>query len=108
VKYLICCGEIIRWTALRHVAEQQDDFLEPKRLVHGTCPTCNRSFSYTGREIVGFEAEGYYACLACYSYKPEDFSHHEPVFANRRNWTNLRCDICEETLFAGLERHYLP
>ena len=108
MKYLICCNKIIRWTALKHVAEQEDGFLYPKRLVHGTCPTCNKSRTYTGREIVGFTDEDFYFCLACVSYKPLEFDSYEPVFSNKRHWMNIVCDCCGETLLAGQLRKNQP
>ncbi len=108
MKYLICCNKIVPWTELIHVAEQEDEFLYPKRLVHGTCPTCSKSFSYTGREIVGLSDEDFYFCLACVSYKPLEFDACEPVFRSKRHWQEIKCDCCGETLLAGYSRKNQP
>ena len=101
--YIIHCGKIMPWTSLEDVAEYpQDD------LVQGTCPTCKSSFTYKGRQIVGFEANDYYFCLACVAYKSDEFEFCEPVFANKRHWKNIHCDICGETLAAGRDRRNQP
>ena len=104
--YLIHCNKIWPWTDLENSGQEQSDCsLGGNKLVMGDCPTCKSTRAYVGRMIVGFEANDYYFCLACAGDLDEIC---EPVFANKRHWERIICDICGESLQQGIARKYAP
>ena len=111
MKYLICCNKIVPWYDLDSVAIQEDQDLLVKtghRIILGKCPTCKTTRAYHGQLVAGFELDGSYVCLACYSYKPEEFKDYNAFYANRRWWKRSLCDICGEELAEGYIRKYAP